>query len=328
LLTSLGPPATPGSPAAGVPLLIAVAGVAAIGFRAHSRRVLALLIGTAFGFVLRDVLASVPIRPAAQVTAPKQATQTAAAPPPEDPPATDELPEIAFTAPDLPAVPPDEPPTAPKWSPLPAIMFGLAAAVVTAGQIQASVAESRLLGDAARRADMVAGAVTGGLIRKTFIDNGKQTGLMLGQRADDLAEAGGDPKQAAADNAASARIIRLTADIGAQPFANEGLDSFTQTVVSGLQGEVMSMRADQERAAAAAENAGKQSDSLVVVLFALTLAASLVEISRSLTTGTTRATGQGAGRRRLPRPDSAVRYTGYAVGGAAVLYALAIISFN
>jgi hypothetical protein len=220
-----------------------------------------------------------------------------------------EPPDVAFGPPEIPAVPPKEPAEASAWAALPPILLGLVAAVVTVGQIQAGVAESRLLADAARRADVLAGAVTGGLIRATFVTNGKQTGLLLGQRADDFRRVGGDPDQAAADDAACARIIRLTADVGVAPTAEDGVDSFTQTMVSGLDGEQQSMRADQERAAIAADAAGTRSDRLVVVLFALTLAATLTEIGRSLT-----------GK----RPGKALRRAGYLIAAAAAVYALTL----
>jgi hypothetical protein len=202
------------------------------------------------------------------------------------------------------------PPKEHDATPLPAIVLGLIATLVTAGQIQAGVAESRLLADAARRGDVVAGAADGGLIRQTFADYGKQSGLLLGQRADDLAEAGGDRVQAAANNAASVRIQRLAADMGVQPRAEDRLDPFTVTVASGLEIELASMRADQQRAADAADAAGTRADRLVVVLFALTLSASLAEIGGSLTDG---------------RPGVAVRRTGYAVAGVAAVYALILI---
>jgi hypothetical protein len=206
-------------------------------------------------------------------------------------------------------VPPEESTEASTWAALPPILLGLIAAVVTVGQIQAGVAESRLLADAARRADVLAGAVTGGLIRETFVTNGKQVGLLLGQRADDLKRVGGDADQAAADDAACARIIRLTADVGVAPTADDGVDSFTQMIVSGLAGERQSMQAGQERAAIAADVAGTRSDRLVVVLFALTLAATLTEIGRSLSS---------------KRPGKALRRAGYLIAAAAAVYALTL----
>ncbi|MFD0516715.1 hypothetical protein [Paractinoplanes durhamensis] len=79
--------------------------------------------------------------------------------------------------------------------------------------------------------------------------------------------------------------------------------------MSGLEMELASMSTDQQRAADAADAAGKRSDRLVIVLFALTLAASLAEIGRSLSNA---------------RAGANVRRIGYAVAGLATLYALTI----
>lgn len=199
------------------------------------------------------------------------------------------------------------------WSAVPAIALGLIAAVVTAGQIQASATESRLLGDAARRADLVAAVSTGGLVRRTFVTFGEQNGLLLGQRAAELRRAGADPARAAADDAAGVRIRQLAADMGAQPRDADGVDATTRLIVSGLSGEAVAARSEQDRAAAAAGEAGLRSDRLVVVLFALTLSASLIEIGRSM---------------RGARPGRAVRLAGGLVAGAAVLCAAVVVAFT
>jgi hypothetical protein len=299
--------------------------VAALDLPTPRRPVLGLYTGAGLGIVLRNVMvlsrtsARHASRGSARHTSRSSAQRRPSASDVHPPSSSDdraEPPDVAFAPPELPPVPPEgDPPTAAvtSWSPAVAVVLGLIAAVVTAGQIQAGATESRLLADAARRADVVAGMVTGGLIRQTFTDSGLQTGALLGQRADELARAGGDRAQAAADNATSQRIAELTADIGVQPTADDGVDAFTEMIVSGLQGQAGSMDAEQEAVAAAAEAAGTRSDRLVVVLFALTVAASLIEIARSLSAA---------------RPATLVRLTGLGLAAAAVLYASFLALFS
>jgi hypothetical protein len=190
---------------------------------------------------------------------------------------TDDPPDVPLNPPGLTVGTPDP---GDSRSPLPGVLLAVLVTAVTALQIQAGTEENRQLADAARRASVVAATASGGVSRAALTSNGKQFGLLVGQRADEL-ETAGETARAAADEAAGARISRLATAMGAAPTAADGADPATRAIVDSSRLALADLGSGQSTAVTAAEEAGNRSDLLVLVLFLLTLVSAFAEIGYS-----------------------------------------------
>lgn len=208
-----------------------------------------------------------------------------------------EAPTAVIGAPALSATPLEGAPTKQNRSALPAVIFAVLATAATALQITAGTEENYYLAKAARDAAAVGAVAVGSGPREAFATNGRQSVLLMEQRASDLNAAGSEEVPynralasalATADNAAAPRISAVVADMATPPTEAAGVDALARAAVSSSAFDREPLQRAQADAAAFAKEAGNRSSQLVIVLFLLTLAANTVEISNSPRLGTWR----------------------------------------
>ncbi|MDQ3764818.1 MAG: hypothetical protein M3460_25850 [Actinomycetota bacterium] len=151
-----------------------------------------------------------------------------------------EAPAAVIGAPALPSTPP-EGPLKQSRSALPAVIFAVLATVATALQITAGTEENYYLAKAARGAAAVGAVAVGSGPREAFATNGRQSVLLMEQRASDLNTAGSEEVPynralasalATADNAAAPRISAVVADMATPPTEAAGVDALARAAVS------------------------------------------------------------------------------------------------